>query len=114
MARPVRRRDEFPNDLSKDLWCLLQPSRLLDLLAHFIVFETEPETAKRIKKVCRYQQFRAVNKAVERVAEGTKKKGLIWHTQGSGKSLTMVFLALKLKTHLTLDARRSRTPTSSS
>jgi type I restriction enzyme R subunit len=99
-----RTRADFPDDLAKDLWCLCEPSRLLDLLAHFIVFEIDPETGKKIKKVCRYQQFRAVNKAVQRVAEGTHRKGLIWHTQGSGKSLTMVFLALKLKTHLTLDA----------
>jgi type I restriction enzyme, R subunit len=99
-----RSRDDFPDDLAKDLWCLCEPSRLLDLLAHFIVFETDPETGRKIKKVCRYQQFRAVNKAVQRVAAGEHRKGLIWHTQGSGKSLTMVFLALKLKTHLTLDA----------
>jgi type I restriction enzyme R subunit len=99
-----RRLDEFADDLSKDLWCLCEPSRLLDLLAHFIVFEFDPETGRKIKKVCRYQQFRAVNKAVQRVATGELRKGLIWHTQGSGKSLTMVFLALKLKTHLTLDA----------
>lgn len=105
-----RTRDEFADDLTKDLWCLLEPSRLLDLLAHFIVFESDPDTGRRIKKVCRYQQFRAVNKAVNRVAEGTKKKGLIWHTQGSGKSLTMVFLALKLKTHLTLDAPTLQNP----
>ena len=95
---------DFPNKLAKDLWCLCEPSRLLDMLAHFIVFEIDPETGRKIKKVCRYQQFRAVNKAVERVAGGQHRKGLIWHTQGSGKSLTMVFLALKLKTHLTLDA----------
>lgn len=99
-----RTRADFPDDLSKDLWCLCEPSRLLDLLAHFIVFEVDPETGRKIKKVCRYQQFRAVNKAVGRVASGEHRKGLIWHTQGSGKSLTMVFLALKLKTHLTLDA----------
>lgn len=99
-----RHHDEFAGDLAKDLWCLCEPSRLLDLLAHFIVFETDPETGRKIKKICRYQQFRAVNKAVERVATGEHRKGLIWHTQGSGKSLTMVFLALKLKTHLTLDA----------
>jgi type I restriction enzyme R subunit len=99
-----RSRDDFPDALAKDLWCLCEPSRLLDLLAHFIVFEVDPETGRKIKKVCRYQQFRAVNKAVERVAAGQHRKGLIWHTQGSGKSLTMVFLALKLKTHLTLDA----------
>lgn len=105
-----RRRDEFADDLTKDIWCLLEPSRLLDLLAHFIVFETDPETGRKTKKVCRYQQFRAVNKAVSRVAEGKLKKGLIWHTQGSGKSLTMVFLALKLKTHLTLDATTLENP----
>jgi type I restriction enzyme R subunit len=99
-----RARADFPDDLAKDLWCLCEPSRLLDLLAHFIVFEVDPETGRKIKKVCRYQQFRAVNKAVQRVAAGEHRKGLIWHTQGSGKSLTMVFLALKLKTHLTLDA----------
>ncbi len=99
-----RTRVDFPDDLAKDLWCLCEPSRLLDLLAHFIVFEIEPETGRKIKKVCRYQQFRAVNKAVDRVAAGQHRKGLIWHAQGSGKSLTMVFLALKLKTHLTLDA----------
>ena len=99
-----RNRDDFPDALSKDLWCLCEPSRLLDLLAHFIVFEVDPERGNKIKKICRYQQFRAVNKAVQRVAAGEHRKGLIWHTQGSGKSLTMVFLALKLKTHLTLDA----------
>lgn len=105
-----RQSDDFPDDLSKDLWCLLEPSRLLDLLAHFIVFEIDADSGKRIKKVCRYQQLRAVNKAVNRVAEGTKKRGLVWHTQGSGKSLTMVFLALKLKTHLTLDAPTLQNP----
>ena len=99
-----RTRENFLNALAKDLWCLCEPSRLMDLLAHFIVFETDPETGRKIKKICRYQQFRAVNKAVQRVAVGEHRKGLIWHTQGSGKSLTMVFLALKLKTHLTLDA----------
>ncbi len=90
----------FDNELQKGLWSLLEPSRLLDLLAHFIVFERED--GKIIKKMARYQQFRAVNKMVERVAEGKHKRGLIWHTQGSGKSLTMVFAALKLKHHRTL------------
>ena len=99
-----RNRADFPDDLARDLWCLCEPARLLDLLAHFIVFEVNPGTGRKDKKICRYQQFRAVNKAVGRVAAGTHRKGLIWHTQGSGKSLTMVFLALKLKTHLTLYA----------
>lgn len=105
-----RHRDEFADDLTRDLWCLLEPSRLLDLLAHFIVFEVDPDTKAKVKKVCRYQQFRAVNKAVNRVGAGQPKKGLIWHTQGSGKSLTMVFLALKLKTHLTLNANTLANP----
>lgn len=105
-----RHRDDFEDDLAKDLWCLCEPTRLLDLLAHFVVFEADPETGRKIKKLCRYQQFRAANKAVDRVAAGEQRKGLIWHTQGSGKSLTMVFLALKLKTHLTLDASTLTNP----
>ncbi|MED5547290.1 MAG: type I restriction endonuclease subunit R [Pseudomonadota bacterium] len=104
------RREDFADDLSRGLWCLCEPFRLLDILAHFIVFELDPETGTKIKKVCRYQQLRAVNKAVERVAAGEHRKGLVWHTQGSGKSLTMVFLALKLKTHLTLEAETLTNP----
>jgi type I restriction enzyme R subunit len=95
---------EFANELEKGLWCLLEPSRLLDLLAHFIVFERDAETGTVIKKICRYQQLRAVNKMVDRVVEGKHKRGLIWHTQGSGKSLTMVFAALKLKHHRTVES----------
>lgn len=91
---------DFTDSLAKGLWCLLQPGRLLDLIAHYVVFEkTETGT---VKKICRYQQFRAVNRIVERVLEGKYRQGLIWHTQGSGKSLTMVFAALKLKTHRTI------------
>ena len=93
---------EFPSELEKGLWSLLEPSRLLDLIAHFIVFERDEDTGTVVKKICRYQQFRAVNKLVARVAEDKHRKGLIWHTQGSGKSLTMVYAALKLKTHLTV------------
>ncbi|MFK8253108.1 type I restriction endonuclease subunit R [Ancylobacter terrae] len=90
---------DFADPLAKGLWCLLEPARLLDILAHFIVFEkTDTGT---VKKMCRYQQFRAVNRIVDRVLEGRHRQGLIWHTQGSGKSLTMVFAALKLKTHRT-------------
>lgn len=100
----------FNNDLEKQLWYLLEPSRLLDILAHFIVFEKREQ--KVTKKICRYQQYRAVNKIVQRVlaplqpdSTGRKyRKGLIWHTQGSGKSLTMVFATLKLKTHRTINS----------
>ena len=92
---------DFGGDaLAKGLWCLLEPSRLLDCLAHLVIFEKRERGV--IKKMCRYQQYRAVNKIVDRTVEGEHRKGLIWHTQGSGKSLTMVFATLKLKTHRTL------------
>lgn len=76
----------------------LDKKNLLDLMRNFIVFEGDNGVV--IKKVCRYQQFRAVNKAIDRIASGKDKLtrgGVVWHTQGSGKSLTMVFLARKIK-----------------
>ncbi|WP_419173383.1 type I restriction endonuclease subunit R [Halobacteriovorax sp.] len=106
--------EDLSNDpLKKALWALLQPDNLLDLIAHFIVFEREKDKDGHthiIKKICRYQQFRAVNKIVDRVVKDEQNKGLVWHTQGSGKSLTMVFSAIKLKTHLTLDAKTLENP----
>lgn len=99
---------EFADPTEQGLYSLLEPSRLLDILAHFIVFETRD--GKTIKKVCRYQQFRAVNKMVQRVREGQHQAGLIWHTQGSGKSLTMVFAALKLKFHRGIHSERLQNP----
>lgn len=77
---------------------LLQPARVLDILQNFIVFERTEETGI-IKKVARYQQLRAANKIVNRVAESDKNQGVIWHTQGSGKSLTMLYTAYKLRQH---------------
>ncbi|EIF5084137.1 TPA: type I restriction endonuclease subunit R [Clostridium perfringens] len=76
----------------------LEKKNLLDLMRNFIVFEAEDGVV--IKKVCRYQQFRAVNKALKKIKNGKDKisrGGVVWHTQGSGKSLTMVFLARKIK-----------------
>ena len=74
---------------------LLQPERVLDILQHFIVFERD--NGKIIKKVARYQQLRAANKIVECVTHSDKGQGVIWHTQGSGKSLTMLYTAYKLR-----------------
>jgi type I restriction enzyme R subunit len=74
---------------------LLQPARVLDILKHFIVFERTE--GKIIKKVARYQQLRAANKIAERVTNSDLKQGVIWHTQGSGKSLTMLYTAVKLR-----------------
>lgn len=77
---------------------MLRPQILLDILSNFTLFATDKEK-RRIKVICRYQQFEAANKIVERVLAGYPKKGLIWHFQGSGKSLLMVFAAQKLRMH---------------
>ena len=93
---------DFTGEIERLAYTLLQPQRILDFIAHFIVFEKDPESTKTIKKMCRHQQYRAVNKMVQRVCHepnAEKRRGLIWHTQGSGKSLTMAFAALKLKYH---------------
>lgn len=77
---------------------LLAPSNLLDLVRNFVVFETID--GRRVKKLARYQQFVAVGRAVERIRTALspqRRGGVIHHTQGSGKSLTMVFLATKLR-----------------
>jgi type I restriction enzyme, R subunit len=88
---------------------LLNKQTLLDLIRHFTVFEkSKTEDLKTgivsittIKKIAAYHQYYAVNKAVESIInassqEGARKGGVLWHTQGSGKSLSMVFLAGKL------------------
>ncbi len=79
---------------------MLRPENLLDLVRNFIVFERDADTGRTIRKLCRYQQFAAVNKAVRRARTAkkpTERGGVVWHTQGSGKSLTMLWLALKLR-----------------
>jgi type I restriction enzyme R subunit len=73
----------------------LQPARVLDILKHFLVFERSE--GKIVKKVARYQQLRAANKITERVVNSDLNQGVIWHTQGSGKSLTMLYTAYKLR-----------------
>ncbi len=80
---------------------LLNPLTVLDILASFTFFATDKKHRK-IKVIPRYQQYEATNRIVERVLEGHPRKGLIWHFQGSGKSLLMVFAAQKLRMHPTL------------
>jgi len=84
---------------------LLAPAQLLDVVRHFMLFMQAG--GQTIKTVCRYQQYRAVNRAVTRLktgqtrlehGESDQRGGIVWHTQGSGKSLTMVFLVRKLRT----------------
>ena len=77
---------------------LLSPGTLLDILRDYVVYE--PERGRLVKKLPRYQQYRAVRAAVERLLSGRKPEergGVVWHTQGSGKSLTMLWLATKLR-----------------
>jgi type I restriction enzyme, R subunit len=77
---------------------LLNPATFLDIIQNFTIYETD--SGRTIKKIARYQQFRAVQKTIERLrASGDRKSkgGVIWHTQGSGKSLTMVFLTQKMR-----------------
>ncbi|HOY31689.1 MAG TPA: HsdR family type I site-specific deoxyribonuclease [Bacteroidales bacterium] len=84
------------DDVAKQLTHLLKPSTLLDILQFFTVYATNTKK-KKIKVVCRYQQYEGANAIVERVKDGRIKKGLIWHFQGSGKSLLMLFAAQKLR-----------------
>ena len=83
-------------EIKEELIDLLSPERLLDILKNFSLFTTNKQK-QRLKIICRFQQYEGANKIVERVLEGKEKKGLIWHFQGSGKSLLMVFAAQKLR-----------------
>lgn len=76
------------------LYSLFQKERLLDIVRHFVVFELEEGTT--IKKLPRYQQIRATNKTIQKLQEHNKG-GVVWHTQGSGKSITMAYIARKLQ-----------------
>ncbi len=90
---------------------MLTPANLLDIVRHYTLF-TEV-SGRRIKLVARYQQYRAVLKALNRLRTGKTRQadgehdrrgGLIWHTQGSGKSLTMVFLVRAMRSDPVLRA----------
>ncbi|MDX4026596.1 HsdR family type I site-specific deoxyribonuclease [Aliarcobacter skirrowii] len=86
--------DREVTSLDLTLFALLSKERLLRLIRHYILFD------HKTKKVCRYQQFFGIEKTlkrVEKITDGIRAGGLIWHTQGSGKSLTMVMLTKLLK-----------------
>lgn len=84
------------SEIGRELSDLLQPARLLDMLQSFSLYSTNAKK-QRIKIIPRFQQYVGANKIVQRVKDGRIKKGLIWHFQGSGKSLLMVFAAQKLR-----------------
>ncbi|MFB9974314.1 type I restriction endonuclease subunit R [Allobacillus sp. SKP2-8] len=97
---PLSVEEVGPNATPQDILTqgILDRERLFDLILNFIVYE--PEDGRVIKKMARYQQYRAVNKAVERILTGEHPQargGVVWATQGSGKSLSMVFLSMKLR-----------------
>ncbi|MXY75679.1 MAG: type I restriction endonuclease subunit R [Acidimicrobiia bacterium] len=86
---------------------MLAPERLLDIVRHFTLF-MEVGAGRTAKIVSRYQQYRGVHKAIQRLLTGETKTsnreidrrgGIIWHTQGSGKSLTMAFLIRAMRSH---------------
>lgn len=86
-------------ELDRGILSLLNKDRVLELIREFIVFD------KNVKKVARYQQYFGIKKTLHRINTfdntGKRNGGLIWHTQGSGKSLTMVMLARALRRRLT-------------
>ena len=84
--------------VGKSVASMLRPASVLDLLANFTAFTTQ-KGKQRIKIIARYQQVEGANKIVGRVIAGQPRKGLIWHFQGSGKSLLMLFAARKLRLH---------------
>ena len=87
--------DRLPTEQDRSLYSLCRPERLLDLAYKFIVFDGG------VKKIARYQQYFAVKETLRKVkqftAQGSREGGVIWHTQGSGKSITMVLLSKSLE-----------------
>lgn len=77
---------DIEGKLFKELFCLFYKKRFLDLIHNFVIFD------KGIKKVCRYNQYYAIKRAQKRLTD-KNRGGIIWHTQGSGKSLSMVWLS---------------------
>lgn len=75
---------------------MITPEKVMDIFQFFTMFATDKKYRK-YKIICRYQQYEGANAIVQRVIAGYPKKGLIWHFQGSGKSLLMVFAAQKLR-----------------
>ncbi len=87
-----------PNPQEILIVAIFPKRNFLDLLQNFVVFQ--PVGGKMVKKLGRYQQYRTVNKGLDRILAGKRPEdrgGVVWHTQGSGKSLTMLWLAVKLR-----------------
>lgn len=89
LARHVTGR--MPTEQDRNLISLLSRERAMELIRYFVLFDAN------VKKICRYQQYFAIKEIVRTIAQpdekGNRQSGVVWHTQGSGKSLTMVMLA---------------------
>lgn len=83
-------------DVRNSVSDMITPKKVMDIFQFFTMFATDKKFRK-YKIICRYQQYEGANQIVDRVVAGYPKKGLIWHFQGSGKSLLMVFAAQKLR-----------------
>jgi type I restriction enzyme R subunit len=99
-----RRLAREPTEQDRLLVGMLAKATLLDLIRNFVVFDRQG--GKLVKKVARYQQYEAVNEAIRRVTDPpaelakaplSDRGGIVWHTQGSGKSLSMLWLCMKLR-----------------
>lgn len=92
--------DALPSmaQVEKAVQSMLRPNVVLDMLSSFTAYATH-KGKQRLKLIARYQQVEGVNRIVERVVAGQPRRGLIWHFQGSGKSLLMLFAARKLRLH---------------
>ncbi len=88
-------KERTPSPLDKTVYALFEKHRMVELLHSFVIFDG------KVKKIARYQQYFAIESIMKRIAKldntGRRQGGLIWHTQGSGKSLTMVMLAKVIK-----------------
>lgn len=83
-------------DVKMSVEDMITPAKVMDIFQFFTIFATDKKYQK-YKIICRYQQYEGANLLVDRVKAGYPKQGLIWHFQGSGKSLLMVFAAQKLR-----------------
>lgn len=83
-------------DVKMSVEDMITPAKVVDIFQFFTIFATDKKYQK-YKIICRYQQYEGANLLVDRVKAGYPKQGLIWHFQGSGKSLLMVFAAQKLR-----------------
>jgi type I restriction enzyme R subunit len=94
--------DPEGNDMEQAVRSLCTPRTILDLLKHFVFYETAAGGDKKI--IPRYMQYHAVNEMLDRVSTGVHNRGLVWHTQGSGKSFTMLYAAQNLLNRSVMDA----------